>query len=161
MKVNFNETMSVLPFIQLQYLKQQNNSLWCFCGLKYGNSFLAVCLVPVCNKGIAYTTEKAQIIYFVQNYLVKIPLLYLRNAAWLYCYCYRFCLSTFWSLFAFGQKYQAQLWSFQNVQVANFTDNLFIFFIKMQQNLGGDDFPKFNRTWISLCWKRWNLTKKW
>ena len=115
MKVNFNETMSVLPFIQLQYLKQQNNSLWCFCGLKYGNSFLAVCLVPVCNKGIAYTTEKAQIIYFVQNYLVKIPLLYLRNAAWLYCYCYRFCLSTFWSLFAFGQKYQAQLWSFQNV----------------------------------------------
>ena len=161
MKVNFNETMSVLPFIQLQYLKQQNNSLWCFCGLKYGNSFLAVCLVPVCNRGIAYTTEKAQIIYFVQNYLVKIPLLYLRNAAWLYCYCYRFCLSTFWSLFAFGQKYQAQLWSFQNVQAANFTDNLFIFFIKMQQNLGGDDFPKFNRTWISLCWKRWNLTKKW
>ena len=161
MKVNFNETMSVLPFVQLQYLKQQNNSLWCFCGLKYGNSFLAVCLVPVCNKGIAYTTEKAQIIYFVRNYLVKIPLLYLRNAAWLYCYCYRFCLSTFWSLFAFGQKYQAQLWSFQNVQAANFTDNLFIFFIKMQQNLGGDDFPKFNRTWISLCWKRWNLTKKW
>ena len=130
MKVNFNETMSVLPFVQLQYLKQQNNSLWCFCGLKYGNSFLAVCLVSVCNKGIACTTEKAQIIYFVQNYLVKIPLLYLRNAAWLYCYCYRFCLSTFWSLFAFGQKYQAQLWSFQNVQAANFTDNLFIFFYK-------------------------------
>ena len=115
MKANFNETMSVLSFIQLQYLKQQNNNPWCFCGLSYENCFMAVFLVPLCNKGIVCTTEKAQIIYFAQIYLVKIPLFYLRNAAWLYCYSYRLCSSTFWSIFAFGQKYQAQLWSFQNV----------------------------------------------
>ena len=90
-----------MSFIQLQYLKQRHNILWCFCGLKYENSLFGKKLFGciVCSKAIAYITEKAQVTYFVQNKLVKITLLSHRNGAWLCCYCHHFCSLNFCSLF--------------------------------------------------------------
>ena len=98
MEVKNNKTIStILSFISVLYLKQQNNNLRWFCSLKYENSLfsnkLSNCIFR--SKRIVYTSKKVHIKYFVQNWLVKRASFYVQAVAWLCCHCHKLRLFRF------------------------------------------------------------------
>ena len=78
--------MPILSFIWVLYLKQENNLLRCFCNLF--SHTLSSCLYR--SKGIV---SQMKVKHFVQNYLVKMSLCYVRTANWRYCYRHKFLLT--------------------------------------------------------------------
>ena len=91
-KVKNNQTIStILSFIQVLYLKQQNNVLRWFYSLKFETSLFSNkfsnCIF--CSKGIVYRTKMVHIKYFIQNWPVKKTLFYLHTVAWLCCHCHK------------------------------------------------------------------------
>ena len=83
-KVKTNKAIStILLFIRVLYLKQQNNILRCFCRLKFGNSLfsnkLSSCIFH--SRTIVYTTKKVHIKYFVENWHLKRTFFYVKTVA--------------------------------------------------------------------------------
>ena len=95
---NNKTVLKILPFILILYLKQQSSILWCFCGLKFEESFNNTFFSFIFRcKIIVHAAEKDQIKYFYQNHPGKIAFFYVQTAAWLSCCWHKLLFHNLWN----------------------------------------------------------------
>ena len=88
---------AIFSFISTLYQKQQTNILRYFSSLKFENGLFSNKLFRFIfhRERKVYTSNKDQIKYFVQNYLVKITFFCVPTASWFCYYCHKLRFSKF------------------------------------------------------------------